>query len=238
MKNQKGFSAVEVLLILIVVGLLGFGGWYVYKSHHKTIASTSTTTSTSKQAATTQSSPNFFSCVSDKGTLVTTGSASCTLNGTVYAFPSTFTTTDILNYAKLPESAQSVVTSLAQKNFSGFTGCVQASQTPNNAQGQYPYANVSIVNASFISVYINSCDNGYSEDYAFQGTQWADLGVETPVNANTTSSVNTGLSCSFDSKYNIAKPSVIVNNPSGNSSYLGYDTCVNSNGSTQAISEQ
>jgi len=36
MRNIKGFSAVEGLLILIIAGILGFTGWYVYSSHNKT----------------------------------------------------------------------------------------------------------------------------------------------------------------------------------------------------------
>jgi hypothetical protein len=36
MKNQKGFSAVEGLLILVIVGLLGFVGWYVWSTGNKT----------------------------------------------------------------------------------------------------------------------------------------------------------------------------------------------------------
>jgi cytoskeletal protein RodZ len=35
-KNQKGFSAVEGLLILIIVGLIGFVGWYVWHANEKT----------------------------------------------------------------------------------------------------------------------------------------------------------------------------------------------------------
>ena len=31
-KNQRGFGAIEVLLVIVVVGLVGFGGWYVW--HH------------------------------------------------------------------------------------------------------------------------------------------------------------------------------------------------------------
>jgi cytoskeletal protein RodZ len=30
LKNQSGFSAVEALLVLIVIGILGFTGWFVY----------------------------------------------------------------------------------------------------------------------------------------------------------------------------------------------------------------
>ena len=35
-KNQSGFGAVEGLLILIIVGILGFTGWYVYHSQQNT----------------------------------------------------------------------------------------------------------------------------------------------------------------------------------------------------------
>lgn len=32
--NQSGFSTVEALLVLVVVGILGFTGWYVYHSRN------------------------------------------------------------------------------------------------------------------------------------------------------------------------------------------------------------
>jgi hypothetical protein len=35
-KNQHGFSAVEALLILVIVGLIGFVGWYVLNTQKKT----------------------------------------------------------------------------------------------------------------------------------------------------------------------------------------------------------
>jgi Tfp pilus assembly protein PilX len=35
-KNQKGFSVVEGLLILVIVGILGGTGWYVWNSNKKT----------------------------------------------------------------------------------------------------------------------------------------------------------------------------------------------------------
>ncbi|MDB5170524.1 MAG: hypothetical protein JWO35_218 [Candidatus Saccharibacteria bacterium] len=37
-KNQDGFSAVETVLILVIVGLIGFVGWYVYNSKNKSDA--------------------------------------------------------------------------------------------------------------------------------------------------------------------------------------------------------
>jgi Tfp pilus assembly protein PilE len=36
MKISKGFTAIEGLLILVIVGILGFTGYYVYNSHKKT----------------------------------------------------------------------------------------------------------------------------------------------------------------------------------------------------------
>lgn len=43
--NKKGFSTVEVLLVVLVVIILGLGGWLVYKNNHN--AKKTITTSTS-----------------------------------------------------------------------------------------------------------------------------------------------------------------------------------------------
>lgn len=51
-KNQKGFSAVEGLLILIIVGLLVFVGWYVYQTKKTTNSTETSTTSTPTQTTT------------------------------------------------------------------------------------------------------------------------------------------------------------------------------------------
>lgn len=52
-KNEKGFSVVETLLVLVIVVLIGIVGYMVYKNHHKTTvpnntAKTSTTSSHTK----------------------------------------------------------------------------------------------------------------------------------------------------------------------------------------------
>lgn len=44
--NQKGFGAVEALIIVVIVGLVGFGGWYVWNAR----AETDTQTVSQKQA--------------------------------------------------------------------------------------------------------------------------------------------------------------------------------------------
>lgn len=50
-KNEAGFSAVEVILVLIVMALIGGVGWFVYKNQHKGTMPVSDTTSTIKSTA-------------------------------------------------------------------------------------------------------------------------------------------------------------------------------------------
>lgn len=37
MKNNRGFTVVEGLLILVIVGMLGYVGWYVWNTNNKTL---------------------------------------------------------------------------------------------------------------------------------------------------------------------------------------------------------
>ena len=57
--NEKGFGAVEGLLIVVIVVLIGVVGWFVYKNHNKTTNNTTTsntaTTAPTKTASTPQS---------------------------------------------------------------------------------------------------------------------------------------------------------------------------------------
>jgi hypothetical protein len=47
-KHQSGFSAVEALLIVIIVGLLGLVGWHVHDSHKKTDTNSTSDNKSSK----------------------------------------------------------------------------------------------------------------------------------------------------------------------------------------------
>jgi prepilin-type N-terminal cleavage/methylation domain-containing protein len=50
-QNQKGFSAIELLLVMLIVAVLGFTGYYVYHNQHTAKAVVVKTTSTSSPAA-------------------------------------------------------------------------------------------------------------------------------------------------------------------------------------------
>jgi hypothetical protein len=52
--NSKGFSGLEGLLLLVVVGLIGFIGWYVYSSGNKQKVTNETTNQTAKEESKTK----------------------------------------------------------------------------------------------------------------------------------------------------------------------------------------
>jgi len=67
-KNENGFSAVELVLVLVIIVLIGAVGWLVYKDNHKntttsaksTSASTKSSTSTSTKTTTTPAATNPY----------------------------------------------------------------------------------------------------------------------------------------------------------------------------------
>ena len=46
-KNEHGFSAVELVLVLVIVALIGIVGWMVYKNHNKSTPATTVSETTS-----------------------------------------------------------------------------------------------------------------------------------------------------------------------------------------------
>jgi prepilin-type N-terminal cleavage/methylation domain-containing protein len=75
-KNQQGFTFVEVLLVILILAVIGFGGYYVWHTQHMakpiaTVTSTKTTGSTSTKPTTT----------------LPTGSISTTTNTNSYTYP-------------------------------------------------------------------------------------------------------------------------------------------------------
>src|SRR5665213_540179 len=50
-KNETGFSAVEVILVLVVIVLIGGAGWLVYKNHSKAKPAASASTSSTGTGA-------------------------------------------------------------------------------------------------------------------------------------------------------------------------------------------
>jgi cytoskeletal protein RodZ len=49
-KNQKGFGVIELLIILVILGLIGAGGWYVYHKNQKSKKPVTTSQTAKKKA--------------------------------------------------------------------------------------------------------------------------------------------------------------------------------------------
>lgn len=59
-RNRKGFSAIEALLIAVVIGLIGVGGWYVWDKKKADKDSSKVSNDSSQQASErTPSNPNY-----------------------------------------------------------------------------------------------------------------------------------------------------------------------------------
>jgi Tfp pilus assembly protein PilX len=70
-KHQTGFSVIEGLLIIIVVGFLGATGWMVYHNNHKT-----SLTSAGSTAALPAASPGTIQAVDNITTQAANGTSS------------------------------------------------------------------------------------------------------------------------------------------------------------------
>jgi hypothetical protein len=70
-KSQKGFAIVEALLIVILLGIVGFTGYYVWHSKQQT-DKTLNAANNSSQAPSTQTIKNFEDCKKSAGSKILT----------------------------------------------------------------------------------------------------------------------------------------------------------------------
>lgn len=59
MKNNRGFSVIEVLLVLVIIGLLAFAGWTVYKNNDSEENSNAQTGTTQQTAPVVESTEDL-----------------------------------------------------------------------------------------------------------------------------------------------------------------------------------
>lgn len=71
--DQRGFSAIETALVVVIVALIGFVGWYVYHSKQKSDDALNAAASTSQNA-----SPAFKKSTKAAGSTSTTSSSAST----------------------------------------------------------------------------------------------------------------------------------------------------------------
>jgi hypothetical protein len=59
LKNEKGFSVAELILIIVVLVLVGFSGWWVYMNQHKAVVATNTVTTYTTMNTTTSKANTY-----------------------------------------------------------------------------------------------------------------------------------------------------------------------------------
>jgi len=75
-QDQSGFHVVEALLIVAVLGIIGFAGYYVHKSSTKASQTTASTVSSSTTTSSSESSkPSTATTVKTQGSKLTTNPA-------------------------------------------------------------------------------------------------------------------------------------------------------------------
>jgi outer membrane murein-binding lipoprotein Lpp len=146
----------------------------------------------------------FYSCLSAGGNLSGTGPDTCTLNGVVYSFPKTFSTSFITNFYQAPPGAQTLISKLGQTNFNNCAGLT--------VNGVYPQAAVNVVTGTFIDIGIKDCSGGYSEYFEVKNNIWTDAG-----------GTQNQLTCAVVDQFGITKASVFAANPAT----TGLNSCTN-----------
>jgi prepilin-type N-terminal cleavage/methylation domain-containing protein len=97
LKKQKGFSAVEVILVLVIVALIGVVGYMAYKSHHKAATTTSAKAAAPTKKAATTADPyaGWQSFCSDLGGLCLKYPSTWKFNRITYAQGESATGTEV-----------------------------------------------------------------------------------------------------------------------------------------------
>ena len=110
-KNESGFSALEVILIIVIVALVGFTGWYVYSSQQK---------ANKNLAATTSGNPTFKKVTKPTVTKTTKQPATSQkyLTITEWGVRAPYTSNDTLTYVLKGDSAM-----IVSKNLADSYGC-------------------------------------------------------------------------------------------------------------------
>ncbi len=81
LKNEKGFSAVEFILILVIIILIGAVGYFVYKNHHKKMVAVVITKKTTVSVTPMNTAPSVIDTWTGSGTNSNWSNASNWNNG-------------------------------------------------------------------------------------------------------------------------------------------------------------
>lgn len=155
-KNESGFSAVELLLTLIVVILIVFVGWYIYHTDHKTTTSANSSTSTSSTTNTSTPANETSQAAGVRAVSIITGLQSATegTQTTQGVTPASYVDSNVSN-GYFTSSFKTAVDNGSALNSSGQEGV----SCTNNFPGSFG-AGTSTLNGTSATVLLTFLSNG------------------------------------------------------------------------------
>lgn len=176
--TQSGFAALEAVLILVIVAILGFTGWFVWHSKQAADKSLNNTANSSASSALLKTKiTNFAECKKAAGSqILTTVPPACIINGRTYSYKpavyvshATSAAVTSTTLSKSPVELQTAVTSYLKQHISG---CVNAQGQPlNEAGGVTDPASRYVENAAILAPLCGS-----AQLYAYFDGNWHYVG--------------------------------------------------------------
>lgn len=176
-KNQKGFAVIEVLLVLVIVGLIGGLGWYVYQqkdagneAHTPQITSYDTCVAAGNPA--TLSEPP--QCTADGQTFTRAGNTSTSI---VDLGELRITLTSENDLEKLPDDVPSSFVTYLKGEFR--KAAAEDSETAcKMSYSVKRYSNVNIDGSSGPATDTEGCGSGAHTIWYLQDDQWHQVGLQ------------------------------------------------------------
>jgi len=196
-RHQKGFSAVETVLALALIGVITAVGWYVYNRNQKT-----------DQPKTTSAVTTFEQCKTAGHQVDDTYPERCSANGQTFVNQQQLAAKGSKPYSELPADLQIAILKTYKTD---YPDCVK-----NNKITSYD-GKESTLTASYkadAAIAQLSCEGGSAYFFAKEGTTWKKV-----------TTTQMGFDCALLKKYDI--PAAWIGNPDADSPEGGQAGCYN-----------
>lgn len=151
--NHFGFGHIEFLLIILILSVISFGGYYVWHNNNKTKTQSDTSVT------------NYYQCWDKKGKTDSDKTTDCTWDGKTYKLPTTFTMDMIKGYDKLPQNFKDKAVEIAKSIF--YCG-TSTERWPSELSVEFVSKNS---DAILLGV---GCDSGYRALYEDVNNIWTE----------------------------------------------------------------
>lgn len=208
--SSSGLGAIQLLIMLFVLAVLGFAGYQAFKTRGSVARDYQAFSQQDMFGITTKQVQNFYDCLDKTGDFIPGSPQTCRYQDKTFERPARYDDSNIRNFERLPESSKATVRVIARKNFD-ICGTVPDTLSVTK-----------VLNVVGNHVYLaTGCDGGYAAILERQGLAWREINIG-----------QTGLSCDTARQHKI--PRALVYNEQVEAS----GDCFLPNGRTQALPEQ